>query len=36
MFYKIFFFLQVKQFAIITYEHGLYELLHELPNYLAS
>ena len=32
MFYQIFFSPQVKQWAIITYKHGIYELLHELPN----
>ena len=23
---------QVKRWAIVTYKHGIYELLHELPN----
>ena len=32
MFYQIFFSPQVKRCAIITYEHGIYELPHELPN----
>ena len=32
MFYQIFFSPQVKQSAIITYKHGMYELPHELPN----
>ena len=32
MFYQIFFSPQVKQWGIITYKHGIYELLHELPN----
>ena len=30
MFYQIFFALQVKRSAIITYKHGIYELPHEL------
>ena len=34
MFYQIFIYKQVKQRAIITYKHSIYELLHELPNYL--
>ena len=34
MFYQIFLSPQVKKCAIITYEHGIYELLHELPNNL--
>ena len=32
MFYQIFLSHQVKRWAIITYEHGIYELPHELPN----
>ena len=32
MFYQISFSPQVKRCAIITYKHGIYELLHELPN----
>ena len=32
MFYQIFLSPQVKQCTIITYEHGIYELPHELPN----
>ena len=32
MFYQIFLSPQVKQCAIINYEHGTYELPHELPN----
>ena len=32
MFYQIFLSPQVKQWAIITYKHGIYELPHELPN----
>ena len=32
MFYQIFLSAQVKQFAIITYKHSIYELSHELPN----
>ena len=32
MFYKIFLSLQVKRLAIITYQHGIYELPHELPS----
>ena len=34
MFYQIFLSPQVKRWAIITYKHGIYELPHELPNYL--
>ena len=30
MFYQIFLSPQVKQWAIINYEHGIYELPHEL------
>ena len=32
MFYEIFISQQVKQYAIITYKHGIYELPQELPN----
>ena len=32
MFYKIFLSPQVKEWAIITYKHGIYELSDELPN----
>ena len=32
MFYQIFLSPQVKRCAIITYKHGIHELLHELPN----
>ena len=32
MFYQIFLSSQVKRCAIITYQHGIYELPHELPN----
>ena len=32
MFYRLFFSLQVKQCAIISYKNGVYELPHELPN----
>ena len=32
MYYQIFYSLQVKQYAIITYKHGIYELPHDLPN----
>ena len=32
MLYQIFFLPQVKQYVIITYKHGIYELPHELPN----
>ena len=32
MFHQIFFSPQVKQCAIITYKHGIYDLPHELPN----
>ena len=31
MFYQIFLSTQVKQWAIITYKHSIYELPHELP-----
>ena len=31
MIYQIFLSPQVKQWAIISYKHGIYELLHELP-----
>ena len=34
MFYEIFLSPQVKQWAIISYKHGLYKLLHEFPNEL--
>ena len=34
MFYQILLSPQVKQCAIITYKHDLYELPHELPNNL--
>ena len=34
MFYQIFLSPQVKQCAIITYKHDIYELPHELPNNL--
>ena len=34
MFYHIFLSPQVHQYAIIAYKHGIYELPHELPNYL--
>ena len=32
MFYQTFLSPQVKQFAIITYKHGIYEFPHELAN----
>ena len=32
MFYQIFLSPQMKQWTIITYKHGIDELLHELPN----
>ena len=32
MFYQIFLSPQVERCAIIIYKHGIYELLHELPN----
>ena len=32
MSYQIFFSPQVKQWAIITYKHGIYQLPRELPN----
>ena len=34
MFYQIFLSPQVKQSAIISNKHGMYELPHELPNNL--
>ena len=34
MFYQIFLSPQVKQWTIITYKQGIYELPHELLNYL--
>ena len=34
MFYQFFLSPQVKRWAIITYNYGLYELPHELPNHL--
>ena len=34
MFYKIFLSPKVKRWVIITYKHGIYELNHQLPNYL--
>ena len=35
MFYQIFRLPQVKRCTIITYKHGIYELLHELRNDLS-
>ena len=32
MFYQIFLSTQMKRCAIITYEHGIYDLPQELPN----
>ena len=32
MFYQMFLSLQVKRIVIISNEHGIYELPHELPN----
>ena len=32
MFYQTFLSPQVKRWAIITYKHGIYKLLHRLPN----
>ena len=32
MFYKILLSPQMKRWSITTYEHGIYELPHELPN----
>ena len=32
MFYQILFSSQVKEWVIITYKHGIYELPNELPN----
>ena len=32
MFYQISLSPTVKQWAIITYKHGIYELPHDLPN----
>ena len=34
MFYQIFLSPQVKQWAIITYKHGIYQFPQELPNHL--
>ena len=34
MFYQILPSPQVKQCAVITYKHGIYEMPHELPNNL--
>ena len=34
MLYQIFLSPQVKRCAIITYKHSIYELPHELPNYI--
>ena len=34
MFHQIFLSPQVKRWAINTYQDGIYELLHELPNEL--
>ena len=36
MFYQIFLSPQVKRRAIITFKHGIHELLHELPNDLSE
>ena len=36
MFYQIFLSPQVKRCAIVTYEHDIYELPHELPNVLRN
>ena len=36
MFYQIFLSPQVKRYGIITYEHGIHELPHELPNDLGN
>ena len=30
--YQIFLLPQVKQYVLITFKHGIYELTHELPN----
>ena len=35
MFLQMFLSPQVKQYLIITYKHGIYELPHELPNDLG-
>ena len=32
MFYQIFLSPQVKQWVIITYKHGIFELPHDLPH----
>ena len=32
MFYKVFFWPQVKQSVIISNKHGIYKLTHELPD----
>ena len=34
MFYQIFLSPQVKRWSVITYQHGMYELPHELSNKL--
>ena len=36
MFYQIFLSPQVERCAIIIYKHGIYELLHELPNQILG
>ena len=36
MFYQFFLSQQVKRCAIVTYKHGVYELIHELPNELKQ
>ena len=36
MFYQIFLSPQVKRRVIITYKHGIHELLHELPKDLSK
>ena len=36
MFYQIFLSPQVKQYAIITFKHGMYELPYKLSNDLGS
>ena len=35
MLYQIFFSPQVKQWAIVTYKHGIYELPHKMSNDLG-
>ena len=34
MFQQVFLQPQVKRCAVVAYKHGIYELVHELPNHL--